>query len=589
MSARRLHAAAIALFAACIALAAAGTPPTRVQLDALQALRLSDPPAFIAGVRRLEAAPSPIDATARDQLRLLGAQALALEARYDEALRRADPLAQSAASPELRLRAAALAVNVQAASRDFLEGQKRLEALLAQVDPMPDSAVRRHVDLVAAVFYNQLGQSDIAQRHAERVLAGEADLAERCSASLQRLEARFSRQPRRLDEDDFSAVSTHCAESGSTLAGGFADVLYARWLTSNGEAERAARHLRDRMPALRATRYAPLLAEAHAQFADSLQETGQLDEAEAEADAALALSASLTTGLPLLMARRTRYEIALARGDTAGALRQLQAVMTAERAYQDEVRRLQEAYEAGRQESLARQQTLALLEERNAQLRLEAARSARTTTMFTLLLAPVALGVVGLLGWAWQSRREQRRHRRLAQVDPLTGLWTRPHFTQQAEAALAIAGRQAQPMALVLVDLDHFSQVNSRHGHLSGDRLLAAVGRTMVEMQGGNLHFGRLGGEEFAVLLPGAGLDAGLAFAERCRAAIATTRALAFDERTMLSITASFGVVSTTAAGYRLRDLLANADQALYRAKGAGRNRVAAAVVVPVASVEAAA
>ncbi|MGL6291421.1 MAG: diguanylate cyclase [Silanimonas sp.] len=566
---------------------AAATPPTRVQLDALQALRLSDPQAFIVGVRRLEAAPSPIDATARDQLRLLGAQALALEARYDEALRRTDPLAQSAASPELRLRAAALAVNVQAASRDFLEGQKRLEVLLAQVDALPDSPVRRHVDLVAAVFYNQLGQSDIAQRHAERVLAGDADLAERCSASLQQLEAQFARQPRRLGEDDFSAVSTRCAESGSALAAGFADVLYARWLTSQDDAERAAEHLGARMPSLLATRYAPLLAEAHAQLAESLQEIGRLDDAEAEADAALALSASLTSGLPLLMARRTRYEIALARGDTAGALRQLQAVMTAERAYQDEVRHLQEAYEAGRQESLARQQTLALLEERNAQLRLEAERSARTTTMLTLLLAPVALGVVGLLGWAWQSRREQRRHRRLAQIDPLTGLWTRPHFTQHAEAALAIAERQAQPMALVLVDLDHFSQVNSRHGHLSGDRLLAAVGRTMVEMQGGNLHFGRLGGEEFAVLLPGAGLDTGLAFAERCRAAIATTRALGFDERTTLAITASFGVVSTTAAGYRLRDLLANADQALYRAKGAGRNRVAAAVVVPLASFEA--
>lgn len=563
------------------------TPATRVQLDALQSLRLSDPQAFIVGVRRLEAAPAPTDAATREQLQLLGAQALALESRNDEALRRIDPLVRTATSPELRLRAAALAVNVLAASRDVLEAHKRLETLVAEVDALPDSPVRRHVDLVAAVFYNQLGQSETAQRHAERVLAGDADLAERCVASVQQLDARFAQQPRRLDEDDFSAVSTRCAESGSTLAAGLADVLYARWLTSHGEPERANAHLAARMPTLLGTGYAPLLAEAHAQFAASLQDTGRLDEADAEAKAALALSARLTSGLPLLMARRTRYEIAVARGDTAGALRQLQAVMTAERAYQDEVRRLQEAFEAGRKESLARQQTLSLLEERNAQLQLAAAQSARTTTMVTLLLAPLGLGVVGVLIWAWQSRREQRRHRRLAQVDALTGLWARPHFTQQAEAMLAVAARQARPMALVLIDLDHFSQVNSRHGHLSGDRLLAAVGRAMLEMEGKGVHFGRIGGEEFAVLLPGVGLDAGLAFAERCRAAIATARTLAFDEKTMLSITASFGVVSTTAAGFQLRDLLANADQALYRAKGAGRNRVAAAVVVPVTASEA--
>jgi diguanylate cyclase (GGDEF)-like protein len=575
----------VASWAGANALAA----PTRVQLEAMQSLRLRDPQAFVAGVRRLEAAPGPTDATARDQLQLLGAQALALESRHDEALDRADALAGAAASTELRLRAAALAVNIQAVSRDFLEGQKRLEALLAQIEPMPDSAVRRHVDLVAAVFYNQLGQSDIAQRHAERVLAGNADLVERCQASLQSLDARFARDPSRLGEREFDRVTAHCEESGSTLAIGFSELLRARWRTSQGDPARAVDELRARLPTIVATGYAPLRAEAHAQLADSLQKAGRLDDADAETEATLALTASLPSGLPLLMARRTRYEIALARGDTARALRELQAVMTAERAYQDEVRRLQEAYEAGRHESLARQQSLALLEQRNAQLRLEAESSARTTTLLTLLLAPGGLAVLGLLAWAWQSRREQRRQRRLAQIDPLTALWTRPHFTQQAAAMLATAERQAQPMALVLVDLDHFSNVNSRYGHLSGDRVLGDVGRALLEMQGTGTHFGRLGGEEFAVLLPGAGLDEGLAFAERCRAAIATLRVLALDGRTTITLTASFGVVSTTAAGHSLRQLLANADQALYRAKSAGRNRVAAAVVVPIASAEAAA
>jgi diguanylate cyclase (GGDEF)-like protein len=207
--------------------------------------------------------------------------------------------------------------------------------------------------------------------------------------------------------------------------------------------------------------------------------------------------------------------------------------------------------------------------------------------LFTLLAAPLGVALVALLGWTWHSRRLRHRHRERLQVDPLTALWTRQHFSQQAASALAAAERRAQPMALVLFDLDHFSQVNSQHGHLSGDALLAAVGAALVRLQEPGRHFGRLGGEEFAVLLPGAGLDEGLAFAERCRSSIAAARATAYDGRAALAITASFGVVSTTAAGYRLRDLLANADQALYRAKGAGRNRVAAAVVVPVDGTEA--
>lgn len=579
-----------ALLCAAVAASLAGAaPPTAHQLEGLESLRRSDPQAFLAELQAISAMPLPSEPAARDQLGLLQAQALALQSRFTEALHRADQLARDATDAEVRLRAAAFVVNMQAANRDFLDGQTRLEALLEAVQPLPDSPVRRHVDVVAAIFYNQLAQSEIALRHAERVLAGDADAEQRCAASVQALEARLTRSPRGLGEDEFARVGTLCEDVESTLSARYADVLQARWWIAEGEPRRAAAHLRDRLPAILATGYAPLLAEAHAQFAASLQKTGRLDEAQAQADAAMALSAGLPSGLTLLSARRTRYEIALARGDERTALRELQAVLTAERAYEAEVRHLLTAHEAGRRDSLSRQQALALVEQRNVQLALEARHSERTGTFFTLLAAPLGVALFALFGWTWHSRRLRRRHRERLQIDPLTTLWTRQHFSQQAAAALADAERKALPMALVMLDLDHFSQVNSRHGHLSGDRLLAAVGSALAGLQGPQRHFGRLGGEEFAVLLAGAGMDEGLGFAERCRSVIAATRANAFDGHSPLAITASFGVVSTTAAGYRLRDLLANADHALYRAKAAGRNRVAAAVVVPPEGAEASA
>lgn len=175
----------------------------------------------------------------------------------------------------------------------------------------------------------------------------------------------------------------------------FVDVLRARWWIARGDAGRAADHLQARMPDLQAIGFPPLLAEAHAELADALLATERLDEAQTHTDAVLALSAGLPSGRPLLSARRTRYRIALARGDDRVALGELQAVLTAERAYEDEVRHLLAAYEAGRQESMARQQALALVEQRNAQLSLDALHSARTTTFFTLMAAP----------WAWPSSR----------------------------------------------------------------------------------------------------------------------------------------------------------------------------------------
>ncbi|GAB3731971.1 hypothetical protein GCM10028794_08620 [Silanimonas algicola] len=568
-----------ALLWAAVAASTVLAAPSAEHVQALEALRHEDPRAFLAALRAVERMPPADDPQRRDQLGLLGAHGLMLESRFSEALQQADRLASEAHGEDVRMLAAALGIAVKGATRDVLEGQKRLESLLGVTEARPDDAVRRHVDLVAAAFYNQLSQSDIAMRHAERVLAGNANPEERCSATVQTIDARLAKEPAALADADFDGVERLCAAAATTLPALHAHVLRARWWTARGDAGRAAAHLQAQMPALVATGHAPLLAAAHAQFAEALQRIGRLDEAQAQTEATLALSAGLPSGLPLLSARRTRYAIAIARGDHRAALRELQAVLIAERAYEDEMRRIFVAYETGRQEALLRQQALALVEERNAGLALDARHSERTADVVRLLLVPLGAAFCALLAWAWHSRRLRRRHLERLQVDPLTTLWSRQHFTQRAAADLLAAARRAQPMALVMLDLDHFSQVNSRHGHLSGDRVLAAIGATLARVAGPGRHFGRLGGEEFAVLLAGAGLDEGLGFAERCRSAIAATQVPSFDGTAHLSITASFGVVSTATAGYRLSDLLASADQAQFRAKAAGRNRVAAAVV----------
>lgn len=581
---RRRFRAVVALGLLLAVTAFAQAPPDLASLDALKPMGLTDPPGFVAAVRRLEAAPPPADPAVREALALLSAQAAAIEGRFDAAIDAATPIADAATDPRRRIAAAALVVNLQATTRQFTEGQRRLETLLVDADRFGDAQLMQQVHLIAAVFYNQLSQQAPAQQHAEAVLASDPAPPEHCLATLQLVEARLLGPAPELDADTFADAAARCDAAGGGLPRGFLDVAHARWLVAQSRAADAAALLEARLPAIDGTGYARLRAEARAHLAEALQRSGRLAAADRTASEALALSAALPTGLPLLMAHRTRYAVALAQGDDARALRELQAVVVAERAYADEVRRLQEAYLAGRAESVQRQQAIDLLAERNAQLALEAGQSERLAGRIRLLLLPVALAVLAMLAWGWRSRVRQRALRRLMEVDGLTGLHTRAHFTASAATALAAAERESTPMALLLVDLDHFSLVNSRHGHLTGDRLLAAVGATLRALESPGRRFGRLGGEEFAVLLAGAGVDEGLAFAERCREAIAATAVDALDGETRVHVSASFGVVSTTAAGYRLRDLLANADQALYRAKHAGRNRVSAAVVVPVAS-----
>jgi two-component system, cell cycle response regulator len=163
--------------------------------------------------------------------------------------------------------------------------------------------------------------------------------------------------------------------------------------------------------------------------------------------------------------------------------------------------------------------------------------------------------------------RQQRELMVLAYLDSLTGVLNRRAFFDKA-GDLVDAG---QRFAAVMFDIDHFKHVNDSHGHNVGDQVLRVIGR---EARNGNAVLGRLGGEEFAIVLEGTSLQAATLYAEELRRQLAD---LSFKEAGQtFSITASFGVAER-AANESIDQLLKRADAALYQAKRSGRNRVVAA------------
>lgn len=174
-----------------------------------------------------------------------------------------------------------------------------------------------------------------------------------------------------------------------------------------------------------------------------------------------------------------------------------------------------------------------------------------------------------------------RRLKHLVGVDALTGIANRRHFDRALEREVRRARREAQPLSLVFLDLDEFKLFNDSYGHARGDEVLRKVAQTLDETfrRGGDL-VARYGGEEFAVVLPGVdGRRAGL-YAERLRRRIWRLAIPYNASRLTDRVTISGGVATlhpTASAGPD--DLLFAADQALYRAKCLGRNRIAAAQV----------
>jgi diguanylate cyclase (GGDEF)-like protein len=157
-----------------------------------------------------------------------------------------------------------------------------------------------------------------------------------------------------------------------------------------------------------------------------------------------------------------------------------------------------------------------------------------------------------------------------AATDGLTGLANQRTVHETLKRAAAQAGRTASPLALVIFDLDRFKAVNDTYGHGKGDDVLAAVGAVAASTVRGSDFVGRLGGEEFAILLPDTDRAGALHVAEKLRAEIATLSIPGVDRR----ITASFGVAVMPDDAGEPDLLLRAADRALYAAKNAGRDRV---------------
>jgi len=170
--------------------------------------------------------------------------------------------------------------------------------------------------------------------------------------------------------------------------------------------------------------------------------------------------------------------------------------------------------------------------------------------------------------------------RREALTDPLTGIGNRRFFMANAGMALERARQANQRLSLILLDLDHFKQLNDTGGHATGDAALQAIAQTLTGLVRSEDILARIGGEEFAVVLPQIGLAEAAEIAERLRRAVASLAPQSRGTANLPPLTASFGVTERWPADCTIEDLLRRADSAVYAAKAKGRNRVELAAVL---------
>jgi diguanylate cyclase (GGDEF)-like protein len=189
--------------------------------------------------------------------------------------------------------------------------------------------------------------------------------------------------------------------------------------------------------------------------------------------------------------------------------------------------------------------------------------------------------LAAIVGICLENVTNSERLKHLGLTDPLTGVHNRRYFDQRLQEEVSRALRQNIPLSCLFLDIDHFKQVNDRYGHQTGDCVLREVASRIKDQVRSIDVLGRYGGEEFAVLLMQTDMDSALGVAERIRHGIAEQRFKGEGDETLVT-TLSVGVAAlhdcnrARNAETLAQQLVARADQALYRAKQGGRNCVMA-------------
>lgn len=181
-----------------------------------------------------------------------------------------------------------------------------------------------------------------------------------------------------------------------------------------------------------------------------------------------------------------------------------------------------------------------------------------TASVFTLFGAYVGLQECRLTERAWR--------------DHLTKLYNLRYFREQLDVQVAQAERDSSTLALIYFDIDHFKKVNDTYGHVAGDKVLVKITECIQAVLRRNELFARIGGEEFAIIVPRSSSETTHNLAERLRKTVETTE-MEVSRETKLHVTISIGVVEKNGCE-AAHTLVERADQAMYEAKRAGRNRV---------------
>jgi len=541
-------------------------------LDQTEQVRTSDHARFIRMLAQAHVEATALGPRERWHLRYLDAWETSYRGDYGKSEGMLREVIDRSGDPVLIAKASALLMSNLGISGRYQEAYVLANQLAADLPQAKDRLARFTVLANLSQALSFAGQYDLAIGYA-RMMEDTLPPGETLCNPLSMEAAALNKAGRlKSSSPELKRAIDTCMAAGQPV---FANTL---WLVkcdlylTEGQPAEALALLQQIAPAIRANRYYAHTVTSQVELAKAYEKLGDQAKARQAALAAVTIGKSGDVGIWLQEAYELLYRVEKSRGNSAAALAYFELAVAERKAALDDVGARAQAYQRVQQQVLTRELETEALSRQNSILKLQqalATKAAETSRLYNLLLL-VIIGSIGL--WMFRLKRSQLRFKRLSRLDGLTGILNHQHFIAQAERALQHLDKSVGHACLIVLDLDHFKLINDTHGHAMGDTVLKrAVAACQQQLRPTDL-FGRLGGEEFGILLYDCSREQGMDIANRIRAAI--LEAPVVNDGNDITVSASVGLASTATSGYGVQRLCREADAALYRAKRAGRNCV---------------
>jgi diguanylate cyclase (GGDEF)-like protein len=553
--------------------AAIATPAAGDILDQTEQLRTRDHPRFLQMLEQAHRDASKLTPSQQWHLRYLDAWQTAFQGDYGRANAALQDVIDHSGDMTLIAKASALLMSNLGLDSRYEEALTIANRLAADLPKITDKLARFAVLANLSQLSAYSGQHDLAIRYA-RMMEDTLPPGESLCNPLS-MEANALRESKQLTSSSPQlqrAIDT-CTAAGQPV---FADTM---WLLKGDlyldedQPAKALELLNRITPGISAHHYYNHMVSAQIQLAEANLRLGNDGVARKAALAALAMNNSGDrTWLKDIY--DVLYRVEKKHGNAAAALSYYERYVAQDKDYLNDVSARALAYEVAQQHGLVQTLETDKLSKQNNILRLQRALDTKAVETGRLYIVLLLVMLVSTTFWLLRLKRSQLRFKKLSNHDGLTGIFNHQHFFSEADRALHLLEKKFGHACLISLDLDHFKQVNDTHGHAMGDAVLRrTVAICRQQLRPVDL-FGRLGGEEFGILLLDCSREQGMVIADRIRLAIGATEV--DRDGTVVSFSASFGLASTDSSGYGLQRLCMDADAALYRAKHAGRNRVIA-------------